>query len=282
MNQAPFRPAVSPLFSGGPQNVPQQFSCDADRVVQAGGALASRLVHPDVRPFSYTFRKAPDMGLYTATKRAPYQFVLGAYTVPPGQALAVAGVVYQPYRFDGVIAGEAVPLEDRRLPLSIGYDLTFASTSRQGVLQNETIPAAVSLNKAPSFPNFLSGAGAIAFPELPTRSTLGESTVQFRTAYGAAAAPIAQSAAQTGVQPQQFITAATAGNALLPQTQEPKQGTQDMPFTYYANEGEGVALWVVAFAPVRIPIAFFEGPLTGYLMPRTTLNALLDRMRPCG
>lgn len=263
-------------------NLPEQFTCRADRVVQAGGALATRIVHPDAKPFEYVFRKSPTMGLYTATKQRPYQFVLGAYTVPVGMVLAVVNIVFQPYRFDGLIAGEAVPLENRRLSLSIGYDVTFATVSRQGVVQVEMLPAEPDINGNPPFPNQLSGSGAIAFPALPTVSPNGESTVHFRTAYGNVTPPFAQGAAETGVKPTQFILTAAAGGALLPQTQAPKQGAQDMPFTYYANEKEAIALSVVAFAQVRIPIAFFEGTISGYLMPKTELNAMLDRMRPCG
>jgi len=271
------------LFRGGPQNQPGTFECEADRIVPAGGALASHLLHPDVVPFQRVYRKLPSPGLYVATRNKPYQAIMGAFTVPPELTLALQGAVIRPYRFDSLAPGDAVPLERRRLSLSLAYDLNFSNMARKGNISAELIPAPDDQANNVAFPNLPSqGTG---FAPLPTVSPNGGSSVPaLTTAYTVAAGqgtPNGAPAQATPVSPGQYVITASAGGALLPQTQDPKQGPVDMPFTYLVEEGTSVTLWLAAFAPVRIPLAFVEAELTGYLIAKQSLTALLQRMRPC-
>ncbi len=169
----------------------------------------------------------------------------------------------------------------RRLALSIGYDLTFSTAGRLGNISTEMIPGDPDIALNPSYPSSPTN-NMIAFPALPTRSGNGEPSVVM-TPYGQFTLGNSPGTVMgTGVQPSQFIQTVGAGGALMAQTQDSKQGPSDMPFTFILEQNEGIALSVVAFAPVRIPLAFIEGTLSGYLLPRTSLTALIQRMRPCG
>ena len=271
------------LFSGGPANLPTSFGCNAERVVQAGGALSTKLLHPDIRPFSRTFRRAPSSGLYMATKNRPYQLTLGAFIVPPQTVLALQGAKFQPYRFDALAPGDGVPLEDRRLALSLGYDITLSTAERQGNIETQIIPGSPNILATPTYPN--STPSTVTFPAFPTVATRGDSPVGplIPTAYGVVDPGFdATLIGQQSSAPGQFVLTVGAGGALMAQTEKSKQGPDDMPFTYFVNENQNVTLTAVAFAPVRIPISFLEGIITGYLLPKTTADALLQKMRPCG
>jgi hypothetical protein len=273
-----FPQLVPQTFPGGPRNMPSQFNCDAERMVLAGGALASHLLAPEIVPLERVFRKAPETGIYTASRQKPCSMVLGAFSVPKEYVLALCQTVLQPYRFDGVATGDAVPVENRRLALSLAYDLTVGTTGRPGNLQAELIPGAPGILKTLPFPSMNAGFG---FPSMPSRSPNGEGTF-VSSPYGTTLAPgFTNNLGPTGPDPSQFVMAAAGAGALMPQTQDDKQGPSDMPFTYYINENDSVSLSVVAFGPVKIPLAFIEATLTGYLVPKTSLTAMLEKMRPC-
>jgi hypothetical protein len=265
---------------GGPPNQPNTFDCDADRVILTGGALATHLVHPDVTPFSRIKRQGASQGLYSGTRNRPWLSVIIAFTVPARLTLALCGATIRPYTFDPVAPGDAIPLEDRRLALSLGYDLTFATAGRLGNIQAGLIPTSGDITENPAYPTL--PAANVGFPPLPSVPNNGESTV-IVTAYGATTIPQLGASPNQGAitNPNQFVLGASGGGAVQPQSQDPKQGPDDMPFTYLVNEGENVTMSVVAFGPIRIPLAFVEAVLVGYLMPKTTLDAFLQRMRPC-
>ena len=274
------------LFEGGPKNQPGTFDCDADRIIPAGGALASHLLHPDVKPFSRVRRILSSSGLYMATKKRPYQAVVFAYTVPHETTLALCGATTRPYTFDPLAAGDAIPLENRRLSLSLGYDLTFSTAGRLGNVQAGVIPIEADIQANVAYPNI--PTQSVGFAPLPSQSNNGEASVFLQTvntAYGVSLFEQQQTDGTPGnatpENPRQFVLTA-GGSGVQPQDQDHKQGPEDMPFTYLVKEGESVTMSVVAFAPVRIPLAFIEAVLVGYLLPKTSLEALLQRMRPCG
>lgn len=269
---------------GGPPNLPAQAACHADRVVQAGGALASHLLPTNATPFSRLSRAVPGGGMFIASRRQPSTQVITSFIVPQGMSLALCGATIRPYVFDPLAPGDARPLEERRLSSSLGYDLTFSVGGRLGNLQAGLIPNPAAIGAQPAFP--VQPASSVGFPALPRVPTNGQSSVELQTAYGPLVLPPQQlpGIPEQGqnINPNQFVTAAGAGGALQPQTQDPKQGPEDMPFTYFVHESESVTLSAVAYAPIRIPLAYLEGVLVGYLMPKSNLEALMAQMRPCG
>jgi hypothetical protein len=269
-------------FPGGPDNQPQTFKCDADRVIPAGGALASHLLSDDFKPFSRLYRQAASRGLYSANRSRPFSMVLGAITVPRGQILMLAGAIVRPYGFDPIAAGDAIPLEPRRLALSLGYDLTVAVTGRPGNITAELIPKNPDPTETLAYP--VTPSSSVGFPPLPSGPPDGIVATGASGATGAlvsaqqAVSPLTAQASP--VDPRQYIL--SASGAPQPITPSTKQGPIDLPFTYMVVEGESVTLSAVAFGPIRIALSMIEGELTGYLLPKDQTLALMQRMRPCG
>lgn len=272
-------------FPGGPPNQPTSFGCDAERVVPAGGALAAHLLHPSVKPFERIYRKQATLAIYNASRQRPSRITLGAFKVPRSMVLALQGALVRPYRFDPIVAGDAMPLAPGRLALSLAFDLTIDVVGRPGNIEAELIPGDP---EAPTnVDNPVTPASMVGFPDLPSKSLYGDNNVLPPTAYSGSNVTVAQPdlismpAEATPVPPGMFVLGASGGGAVTPLTPSAKQGPDDMPFTYLAYEGEAVTLTAVAFGPIRIPLAFIEGVLTGYLLPKTWLDALLQRMMPC-
>jgi len=265
----------------GPQS---KFECAAERIVPAGGALAGLLLHDSVVPFEWTFRQLPPAGLFTATRQNPCQVTLGAATVPQQMGLALAEYRFRLYRFDGLVPGEAVPLEDRRQSLTLGNYLAISQFTQRGNTSNQIIPALGRFQENPIFQGMPtggtvgdgtrpSGGPPTTFPGLiPDPYAIGGTSTVTSTLGGPLNLPF--------VNTQQFVTAAQ-GAALMPQSQDPAQGPSRLPFTYYVAENTPVSLQVTAFAPVRVPLAFLEGVLSGYLMSWNALKALMDEVKPC-
>lgn len=255
-------------------------ACEADRVLPAGGALAELLLHDTFTPFQRIYRVIPDDGIYEATRSRPVQFVLGSFTVPQQMALAVAEYRFRPYRFDGVIAGDAVPLEDFRGSLEIGNFISSSIVTQSTNLDAQQIPGAPQ----PGTPYQGIVSGGTVFGGQPTQGQSTPVPTTLQTIYGPGAVLINNPNRPALTQPlnnpsQYVITAQGAG--LMPQSPNPQQGPQKLPFTYYVNEAQPVTLFITVFAPVKIPIAFFEGVLAGFLMPKNALQLLLDGVKPC-
>jgi hypothetical protein len=270
------------MFAGFPSSAPAAPSCNAERVVEAGGALVSLLLPESAIPFQWTFRKTPTIGVYSATREKPYQFTLATFTVPLQQTFVLAEYRVRPYRFDGVLAGEAVPLEERRLPLSVGYDLQIGTIGgRRANLNTQIIPADPSFNN----PAYVSNpTGGTIFPPLPVSpnplGTITVDTIYGLTGLNAGAAGNAPGIEGVPTTPGQFVPS-LFGAAIMPQSQDGQQGPSRLPFSYYINENAPVILAVGFFSPVKIPLAFFEGTLSGYMMPKSSFQALIDEVRPC-
>jgi hypothetical protein len=275
-------PSALPGFGGfasGPRAVD---SCDADRVLPAGGALAAKLLPEAMVPFERRFAILPPDGIYSATPQRPVQFTLGMFVVPRTMGLVLAEYRFQPYRFDGVLAGQPVPLESRRLSLSIAYDMRIAQTGRPGNIINQIIPGSSSPTLNPSYPP--QPTGGTVFPPLPSAPPgLGTQTVE--TIYSivelsGGAGALAPGTEPAPSQPQQFLSTLFGASA-LPQSQSGKQGPSDMPFTYYVNEGDNVVITVGVFSPVAIPLAYVEGWIFGYLMPLKSMKSMLQHVHLC-
>jgi len=262
--------------------VETRFECDATRTVPAGGALAGLLLHDSMIPFQFLFRVLPDPGIHTATRSQPCIMTLGAFTVPHQQSLLLTEYRFRLYRFDGLIPGDAVPLEDRRLSLEIGNTVPINGFVQRSNLRAQIIPGPLppatqtmfQPNPNPGTPGDASRpAGQVAaFPgtipdpyavSSPITSSLAAAPVTF---------PI--------VNPNQFVMSG-AGSSLIPNSNDPTQGSERMPYTMYVPEDATVSLQTTAFAPVRIPLAFIEGVLSGFLMEARTMQALLEKVRPC-
>ena len=125
-------PPVQPPHSPAPYLVPE-VGCNAERVQLAGGFIASLLVNPMLVPFEQLYRREADEGMFLdeVSPENPFAFELGAFRVPADMALLIFDIRPDIYRFSGVDAGDAVPVEARRYSSQLGFDLTV-DQQRQG------------------------------------------------------------------------------------------------------------------------------------------------------
>lgn len=264
------------------QNPGANFDCNATRTIPAGGALAGLLLHPSVIPFQQIFRVNPPTGIFSASKSRPVIMTIGAFVVPAQMMLALAEYRFRPYRFDGLLPGDAVPLEDRRLSLEIGNTVPISASSQRGNISAQIIPGTLPRPQDTTFAGMNAGAavgGQPLFGELATFE--GEPPNIYTTGEATDARGVAPPVAYVQpVNPKQFVLSAQ-GDALIPSSNDPTQGSERLPFTYYVPERTPVSLQVTVFAPIRTPIAFFEGVLMGVLADTRALEAFLEQVRPC-
>lgn len=280
--------AANPGVALGPAPAPPaethtaQFGSGCQRTVRAGSGFADLLLDPVFVPFEHVFRKLPQDGVYGASRQSPYQFEMGAFTVPRGMSFLLAEYHFQIFRLNGAVAGDAVPLEDRRLPLSVGYDMN-TDQFRQGDIQVEIIPInppATGTQAAqgvvtPPVVDFQ--APQVTFPQQVVGATVLPSVYG---APGSAAGAVAPGTSIAAEITRAYVAGVAAGSALLPQESQ-VQGPSRFPFTYKIDANQAVQLRVVVFAPVHIPLAFFEGRILGYVTPKNTMHAMLAGVKPC-
>lgn len=282
MSHLPGRRPDPAVFERQNPQVDTRFECDATRTVPAGGALAGLLLHDSMIPFQFLFRVLPDQGIHTASKSNPCIMSIGAFTVPKQQMLLLTEYRFRLYRFDGLIPGDAVPLEDRRLSLEIGNSVPINGFVQRSNLRAQIIPGPIPAptqtmfqpNPNPGTPGDASmvfGQAAVFPGTLPTLYGPAQITSAFPPP-----APVVFPI----VNPNQFVNSA-GGASLLPNSNDPTQGSERLPYTMYVPENATVTLQTTAFAPVRIPLAFIEGVLSGFLMEARTAQALIEKVRPC-
>lgn len=265
---------TAPVFAANPglsQSLPAnqpgatvQVGASCSRTVTAGGFVSDMLLHPQFTPLQYMYRRLPLEGMFASTTQRPFTFEAGAFTVPQNFALAVAEYRFQIYYWDAL--GEAVPLEDGRLPLSIGYDLNF-DQYRKANMRNELLPSPPDPRSAAFDGN---PAGGFS-------SSGGDPVATLVSGIYNAVGPV------PGVTPDanNFVQTAAAGEGLLPQTNKGVQGPSRWPFTFVAESNQAVQMRITSFGRITIPIAFFEATLLGYLIPSNTLRSMMEALKPC-
>jgi hypothetical protein len=245
-----------------------------NRVIQAGGEVASRFMHPTFLPFEKLFRKFPQQGVFTATPQNNFVFELGAFRVPQQMAFALVDYRFDLYRLSGAAAGDWVPIEERRLSGQIGYDVLISDYRKANLsyeLDPTEIQAAKEANEQPPSPGIIAAGaefnnnqppqiGNFFFP--PSAPPFGASATDFANARAAAAS-----------------SPGGPGLSLLPQRHE-RLGPLPMPFTLMVRENQRVSFKVTVFRPVPVPLAFFEVDVTGLLMPANVADSLLKAMAP--
>jgi hypothetical protein len=254
---------------------------NAQRVVQAGGALTPQLLHPVIVPLQHVFRRLPDDGIFVASQQSPFQFEMGALVVPKGMRFIFAEYRFQIFRLNGAVANDAVPLEDQRLPLEVGYDVNI-DQARKSDIQAEVLPINPPVSDRAAFRGTVINAPDVMTPQVTFPTTL-QGGVALATVYGApGGAPSQVTPTQQSVfeEARSAVTGAAAGSALLPQEQR-MAGPAGFPFTYEVKSAQAVQLRVTVFGAVQIPIAFFEARIAGYLMPTNSAEQLMRGARPC-
>lgn len=246
-----------PVDRVNPARVPEKpLNCGAVRVVLAGSRLMSLVNHPSVVPLERVFRRIPLAGAFTATPSNPFSFELGAVEVPAQMALVLLDYRFAIYVPDGLVPGNTEELEDRELSTSIGYDLRF-NDRRPDNVRYDLTPSPPTVTATETFKPF-NNPGVIPGEGL---SQVSESTFQ----------QLRASNTRSSV---------SSGSATLPQRHR-RDAQLAMPFTYIVQSNQRVNMRVNIFEAVPMPIAFFEGELSGMFMPMMGLHAFLKEVPPC-
>jgi hypothetical protein len=253
--------------------------CGTHRIVEAGGAVVSHLMHPAFVPLEQLYRRRPDEGIYVASAQNNYRFELGAFRVPSQMAFALVDYRFDIYRLNGAVPGDFVPIEERRLSTHVGYDVNI-DKYRKGNLLYQLEPAPVpaasmaSVAFAPS-PGVIAGGddfGGVIPPQISDT---------FNPFFPPSSPPLGATAADfASAQANQFAATSGVGLSTLPQRTE-RQGPLPLPFTLIVGSNQRIAFEVVVFLGIPIPIAFFEVSMTGVLMPANELDLILRSMKPC-
>lgn len=230
-------------------------SCSTARVHLAGGTLMQYIGHPSIIPFESVYRRFPQDGIFTASPTEPFRFEMGAFRVPEQMVLVMLDQRFDIYRPSGFAAGDFIPFEDRRLPISVGWNMR-ATTQLQGNFHYELQPYAPTdaFQQFGSNPNpgFIPGGN------------------------GQLAPPGAFAQAQA----MQVLGASGAGDQVMQQRHH-RDGLMKVPFPFYIREKEALQFECVVFNAIPVPVAFFEVEVVGVLLPLNQVSELNNSMVPC-
>lgn len=265
------------MRQGDPALAPQPSAtytrCGAERVIQAGGSFVNLLMHPSFVPFEHLFRKLPNEGVFTATPQKNFKFTLGSFIVPPSMSFCLVDYRFDIYRLNGAVAGDFVPIEERRLSTQIGYDVNI-DQFRKGNLDYQLEPSIITPDED-AVTDAPTGGIDASSPFGPIPPQIGNPDFPTGNApRGATAADFARARSISAASP------AGTGTSTLPQRTQ-RQGALPLPFTVVVEANYRLKFEVIAFRPVPIPLAFFEVGLTGVLLPQNELKALFKGMQPC-
>lgn len=294
-------PAPEAGAGGGPTSHVRGWDpSSVSRVLQAGGEVAARFMHPTFIPFEKVYRKFSQQGVYEASPQNNFVFELGAFRVPAQMAFALVDYRFAIYRLSGAAAGDWVELEDRRLSGQVGYDVLIADYRKANLsyeLEPTEIQAAKEASEQPISPGIIAAGaefnnnqpsqinGAPTYPFQPITPATPSSP--FADSARAGNSLFAPSSPPFGATATDYANARAAaasspggpGLSLLPQRHE-RLGPLPLPFTLMVRENQRASFKVVVFRAVPIPIAFFEVGVTGVLMPANVADSLLKAMAP--
>lgn len=232
-------------------------ACDTVRTQLAGGFLPTLAMHAELAPTEEVYRKLPASGMFTATPAKPYILELGSFTVPSNMVLLLLDWRYDIYRPDPVMVGNVLPIPDRSLALSIGWDIQFNS-QRPGNVKYQIAPAFPSASQAAYIANpnagIIMGAGAPGPASAPQ--------VDFDNARAAA------------------LQSTTMGLGMQPQRHR-RDVQPDMPFTYILEPTHRLVLRAIIFQPVPIPLSFFEAEFSGILTGANAFKNFMKQVTLC-
>ena len=250
--------------------------------IKPGGALADLLLYPSFVPLEQLYRKFPPEGIFRATRTNPCTIEIGAFVVPPKQTFILAEYEFQPFRLNGLLPGDLLPVEPRRFATQLGYDVNFTQ-SRRGNIQAEMLPSrapttARAAFQAPALAGVAFQGPQVNFPPLPNAPPFAN---LYTKPAGSTANDIPPLSEVDVERARSAIVTNPAGSALWPPTARERQGPTAMPFTFEINEADSVQVRVTVFDAIRIPIVFFESRIAGYLVPTDTLRELMKGLAPC-
>lgn len=241
-------------FGGGGQGAATKV-CSVDRMVLAGGQLASYMTSASLVPLERVWRRLPEEGIFEATPNSPCQFEMGNLVIPPTMGFVLLDYHFDIYRPSGSAVDEAVPLEENRLSTQIGWDIQ-SSSLRQGNTNYELTPLPPKNNS----PAYQSNPNAGLIPGGPASPATED---QF-----------------TAARYQQSQSAIGDGLSVMPQRHH-RQGLLHVSCPWILHSSQSLSFSVRVFRGPSTPIAFFEASCFGFLIPDQDLIAMELAIAPC-
>lgn len=244
-----------------PRPEPGSFAeegCQAERVLLAGSSLNSIITHPYTQAFEQLYRVLPEAGIHDpmlASSRRNFSIDLGSFRVPPQMALLVFDFRPDVYRFSGIDAQDAVPVEERRFASQVGFEVEI-DNKHPGNLQ-------MNLDPRPALPADPSGSTVLRTRDPTARASPND---------------FAQQRARN------FAAPSGAGTALLPQRPTRYGGAgldnPTAPMTIIATENRVFSARFVVFRPIESPLAFIEFAFAGLLVSKNAIERYLECTKP--
>ncbi len=228
--------------------------CGAERVLFAGGQLASYVIPTSIVPLEFVFRRLPIDGVFTASPRRPCQFEMGSLTVPENMGFVLLDYNFNIYRPSGSAVGDFVPLEENSLATQVGWDLQ-ADGRRQGNYRYEVNPIPPSPDSS-SPPSNATGF----FP--PGAPVIAPDSAFEAARFTQAASPIGDAL------------------SLMPQRHH-RPGILRVPAPWSLHSSSSLTGSCRVMRAIPIPIAFFELGIFGFLIPDTDLIEMQKTVTPC-
>lgn len=247
-------PPAAARSLGLPTNAPQAPTTgerfDVERTVLAGGDVANQTLLRGFTIFERLYRAEAEEGMFdpVVSKENPFEFSLGAFTVPVNMALLVYNMRPDIYRFSGVDPGDFVPVEARRFGSIMGFELKVAEQHRGNLdMQIDPVPIQRTSSQAYESNNITSNATQGQF----ARGRSG-----------------------------QLGTAQGSSQVLLPQRPTRYGAPDPVPFTLYVDAGQTIEARCSIFRPVPTPIAFIEFDISGLLVPTNFMSKMEQALKP--
>ena len=232
-------------------SVTQQKS-ESGMVVDTGGELLQKFIHPGIDTFERVFQSLPEEGMFQPglSPTNPFQFTVGSYTVPQSMTLWLEDYETAVLLPDPINAGDYRFAEDGRFSGNLGFDLTVAD-GRSANITYQLDPVPISAARQ-EFETVVVTPGNARTPPV---------TARFNRA-------LAMS----------FGSAAGSGSSLQPPRRRPA-GPRSRSFTWQIHENQTITVRCVVFRRVLTPLSGIYAMLGGHLMHRNIATALQNRTK---
>lgn len=214
------------------------------RVLQAGGALPSRVLPSQLQFFEQVWRRLPEQGVFSASLNFsnPLSIAMGSFRVPRSQALVLFELRPDVYTFSGADPFDWVPVTERRFAGQMGWDITIDGQRLANTRYELNPVARTQDNPVPS-------------------QNVGSTASQAEFA---------------AVRAAEFGTSLGAGTAIQPQRTD-RYGPKELPLSLWVKEGSTFSVSAAIFRRILFPVAFFEFDLAGVLMPAELAGTLFQQ-----
>lgn len=227
----------------GGTSAPNPASASPSVVVFPGSSIYDLITPPRLATWQRETRRQGDPSLYnpSLSPGKPYQFSLGSFDVPKTMSIFITTWEVRIFTFSGVAATDTVEVDPGNLTTSLALDFNVGGR-KPFQSESEIVPQIISPEDA-----------------LTRRGS------QSSSFYLAAAT-------------QNKTASSGSGNGLLPFDNR-RPGSDEGPFSVLVQPQDSkFSVDCFVFEPLRLPVAFFQLRLAGYLTGQSDAQRTIDKM----